>query len=964
MMMRSSTFYLPVQQYQANQADNEFKYRILHDLFEIGPWRIPASSLGKNFKPNFKSDDNIFKDIASNVDIYGDKFIYIYSINKIFIVWNEPLFIEGNLSITEFFNVEFNNKFRLLSVILDLSEQLMLPEMTCSIAQLDAILKYKNIFPQLDLHGYSYGGCLKGNAIWDLDDRLNDRGSGNSKKGFVVFTLDTPPTKLPGVAEEEERRKKGRTSQIAFCQPEYLLSLDHLRANLPPLPNDILSDNTLGHWDLFWKEKNAPDERWYAAAHLPKEYEARDPMLDVSKASVTIDFGTSSTVVAMRDKNGEISLIRIGTSDLSKDVTPEQYENPTILSFDDFTALNEAWRAVPWRPFVRWADVQCSFQAREELQGRVESGMTGLKSWAQEKSDGAPLFLRDQKGLEILLTVPKVSDLGDIDEKFSTCPFNPLEIYAFFLGISLNNQLNHGGRIFLHYYMTFPVKFDRETRDRILLSFRRGLLRSLPASLVCSPSWDPGCFTVKEHANEPAAYAAAALPLLPEVEEETEDDDFGDPKGDEDFEDGEDDEDDEDDDDEEDFEWGETPKKNAKARQHKHVAETESLAYARIKPSDEGVPFGVFDFGGGTTDIAVGLYRTATQEERDDDGWAEVIDIIDSAGDNLLGGEYLVQLLCFAVVKYNIKKLRELNTPFVQPKGTELVPGTETLFAESLVARSNTYELSRLLRPLWEQNALAGEEKGTGQITVSLKDTSDTPHDNVALAVDEDALRQTLRQRIKKGVEIFFATVSQAFKQCENLHPERFHILLAGNSCRSPLVLEAFRDTAKNTDLIDGTVKTVIHPPLLPKVGSFERVTLKTGVAIGLLKTLPTEPIGVKLRTDGKEAPFPFYVGKLVNGRLAPVLIRNVPYGEPHDFGKVMRSGSIKVLYTLSPMAQENAVERGKDCREEIIDWGEENFRKRIIIMAKTPHKVSFFLAGDDGKIIEESERELLLEMD
>ena len=46
----------------------------------------------------------------------------------------------------------------------------------------------------------------------------------------------------------------------------------------------------------------------------------------------------------------------------------------------------------------------------------------------------------------------------------------------------------------------------------------------------------------------------------------------------------------------------------------------------------------MFDFGGGTADFAFGLYRTPTDEEADSEGWERVIDILDTSGDENLGG--------------------------------------------------------------------------------------------------------------------------------------------------------------------------------------------------------------------------------------------------------------------------------------------------------------------------------------
>jgi hypothetical protein len=60
--------------------------------------------------------------------------------------------------------------------------------------------------------------------------------------------------------------------------------------------------------------------------------------------------------------------------------------------------------------------------------------------------------------------------------------------------------------------MTFPVAYPIEVKDKILASFRRGLMRSLPESLIADEQFNQ--FSVREWASEPAAYAAAALEKL------------------------------------------------------------------------------------------------------------------------------------------------------------------------------------------------------------------------------------------------------------------------------------------------------------------------------------------------------------------------------------------------------------------------------------------------------------------
>ena len=91
----------------------------------------------------------------------------------------------------------------------------------------------------------------------------------------------------------------------------------------------------------------------------------------------------------------------------------------------------------------------------------------------------------------------------------SSDPFDPIELYAWFLGLNINWR---GRGIFLRYYMTFPVNYPKGVKENVLSSFRRGLQRSLPATLLNDPKFQD--FSVEELASEPAAYAAIALQEL------------------------------------------------------------------------------------------------------------------------------------------------------------------------------------------------------------------------------------------------------------------------------------------------------------------------------------------------------------------------------------------------------------------------------------------------------------------
>lgn len=462
-------------------------------------------------------------------------------------------------------------------------------------------------------------------------------------------------------------------------------------------------------------------------------------------------------------------------------------------------------------------------------------------------------------------------------------------------------------------------------------------------------------FIVEEHGCEPVAYAAAVLPLMPLEEPEQQNADENAHES------------------EPDVATAEpktttTKLQNGASKKTRNdVAASTKIASRRadtprLRPTTEGVPFGVFDFGGGTTDFAIGLYRLPTPDEAEQ-GLSEVLDIYDTSGDPNLGGEHLIHLLCYEVVLANKTVLQQGNTiiPFVKHiEAPDTVPGAERLFGNSAIARANTHKLCEALRPLWEQGSLEDLNQDD-QISLLLQNAVGEECPNTKLGIDAPHLISLLQQRIQTGVEKFFATFRQAFRTYAG-HIETFHILLAGNSCKSPLVTEAFARQIQGILKGDAHGKIIVHPPLLPEPQHPQAVTLKTGVAIGILKTLDTEPIGMCLRNSSSdETPFNFTVGSLNNGHLKPLLQRNTPYHQEVVWGTLVRNSKILVLYSASPFAPDGKIERGSgDCRETVIKWDKSLIGSTVVMAAITHDTVQFFLKDAQNTRIANSERNMV----
>ncbi|WJM97323.1 hypothetical protein QEP73_04115 [Pseudomonas defluvii] len=630
--------------------------------------------------------------------------------------------------------------------------------------------------------------------------------------------------------------------------------IDFFSARLPRLEAAQFTDPNKGLWE-FWGK----DEGSLAAQGV----RSRNPALDVRDCNVAIDFGTSSTVVAL-DDNDQHKLLRIGVSNYWEQERPEHYENPTLLEFIDFNGLLDAWQSEAFRPSVSWDHVRCSHAAVQNLRDNkgdprvVASTLAKIKHWALRESTTARARLSDrqepQRVEHELATLTLRNPVRG--QKISVSPqdpFDPIELYAWFLGLNINWR---GRGVFMRYYMTFPVGYPRDVKDKILASFRRGLLRALPASLASEPAFAQ--FRVEERASEPAAYAAAVMPRL------------------------------------------------------------------NITPSDDGVAYAVFDFGGGTTDFDFGYYRLATPEE-EDEGKEEVFEHFGAAGDKFLGGENLLENLAYLVFRHNLETCRKDHIAFTRPLDADDFAGSEMFLEHTQAASTNTVMLMARLRPLWENGQL---DSASGIETLDLlnREGRKVP---CQLMIPFDELNAYLQQRIESGVCSFLAALEKAFAR---RRPDHVHVLLAGNASRSQWVLDSFgalptdRDAAHASEsharicdyaskvFTDHSISITVHEPLPIREDEPFAPTAKTGVALGLLRLCPGSPVKVinrSLDQSGDEAPFAHYLGRIRQGQFHVVVAQGSEYEQWHELG-VPSEGVFNLYHSQSPQAHTGDLKQGE----------------------------------------------------
>lgn len=459
----------------------------------------------------------------------------------------------------------------------------------------------------------------------------------------------------------DSKKIEGDDDFIKNLEKDFL-ECDTRRANLSPYGKNLLYGPNEGHWELWDYGDDFDSEN---EVILKESFTARDPAGDISRGIVGIDFGTKSTVVVCENANHQQLPVQVGSGDYTKGINAANYENPTVMQFIDFEKFLNDYNARAGRPYTSWNDLTVSHTAFDNLKAtdskNYYSFFDGLKHWCGTPEE--EIKIRDAKGKE--WNLPAFLKLGD------DMP-NPIELYAYFLGLYINNMIR--GEIILSYLMSFPVTYDFDVREKIRASFERGIKKSLPTALLNNEAAMKN-FYVVHGASEPAAYAISAL--------------LGynfDPEG---------------------------------------VAENY---------------YGVFDFGGGTTDFDFGVLKESERQRYDYE-----LKHFGANGDKTLGGENLLRLLAFEVFKANVNKLLRPDPnnpdaaliPFTYAAEREKFLNSESVINEtSQEARKNMHDLMEALRVVWENPTSDAAKKicDTG-ITLNLFDESGNPVTNFTLDI-------------------------------------------------------------------------------------------------------------------------------------------------------------------------------------------------------------------------------------
>ena len=338
-------------------------------------------------------------------------------------------------------------------------------------------------------------------------ERLEELTIGKIKglKEIIILELNKFLKNLPN--EFKKVRKKIRIEKLVSI----FVDKDSDRFRSKKYDTEIY-DRNKGSWDIFeaTDENNdvVIDGEKINEEILDRKIYGRNPKNDIVKSGVIgIDFGTKSTVVvSYKDDNEGINgsktlPIRI-SGNLDAIERTENYENATIIHFDNIEKFITEYLSSEGRPYTHYDDIQVSVDAENELKRTqnnfdINEFMLDLKQWSANKNKKKTIA--DKTGKEIIL-----NGYLELNEN----EFDPIEIYAYYIGCRINNMAQYS--IFLEYILSFPVTYELEVKNKILNSFRKGIMKSLPNSILNDEEIMKN-FRVKFGASEPASYAITAL---------------------------------------------------------------------------------------------------------------------------------------------------------------------------------------------------------------------------------------------------------------------------------------------------------------------------------------------------------------------------------------------------------------------------------------------------------------------
>ena len=649
----------------------------------------------------------------------------------------------------------------------------------------------------------------------------------------------------------------------------------------------------------------------------------------MDKNPVSIDFGTSASCAAVNDKeSGKAKLFRLsGSEKIGNDSKDNPYENPTNLMIYRWDEIYKQWQAANQNcPFVLTNDGQeadktkaaydSGYTVEDEYQNvgsgadsrrKMLSIMTLLKMIPTRIATGEQITFTSYYGAGGKEAIPiKITD--SIDENDDQT-FNPIAFYGYLMSRVINSPTNHV--FYPNYQITYPVKFNKTTVEKIRLSLEYGIKRALPRDLqnAVNKKGNP-LVTVQMVYPEPIACAGAIV--------------------------------------------------------------GKQLKLDSLSPQPK--LFAIYDLGGGTVDFAFGMFRQATEDEIDEGSADYVIENFGTDGDEKLGGEKLIHRLAFKIYLDNRELMKEYQIPFVLPEGETQKDGFEELlsYRGNDIANSNVYVLKENLarklfvypgvnendiqmsaddnlEELFPSDAENVVFSGAGQLNFSSLRKADNSEAG-ELTLEVSGIDKFLKQELQKIILSFKSTMERNFKRnvesmnaagIYDFNVDDVHIFLGGNASKQHFVKELMAEIFPVNEEREHIQR--IGETHEEKDAAMFTINEKTAVAFGQLRLGGIGYVNAGDASDSDSPSFLFHVGYIDHG--TDQFITVIGKGDKRKWCKANRivraTGATDLFFTGDLTPTRKAL---KPLSEDVSDFVEDNRKLTLFIRINTENSIEFRL--------------------
>ena len=591
----------------------------------------------------------------------------------------------------------------------------------------------------------------------------------------------------------------------------------------------------------------------------------------ISAGMVSIDFGTSSTCAAIQGAQNDELITLSGIEKRDANDKDNPFENPTNLMIYTWDEFYNQWQH---------DNKDCPFLVTkskdlDDLQADYDSGYT-VDDVLKEVVGGDGDVKGKRKMLSILTQIKMIPTMLRNNIEIKLHPLNDvtnpiimvtdnineedsthLNPIAFY-GYLLSRAINNPakGICYTNYLISFPVKFAPSERESILESLKYGILRALPRYIS----------TATDKRGKP-------LVKIDMVYEES-------------------------------------------------VACIGAIVGKQIQINEENPKpklFAIFDLGGGTLDISYGMFRQSTEEEMEEEGSEQAIQIFGVSGNEMVGGEKLIHQIAYKIYLDNRKTIEENEIVFELPLGEIYPQGFDGLLTHDENSAANLSTMKeKVARKIFVYNGEEAVEDvltkvlGSGMVSSNgvFKINLRNKHsETVPLELHVADIEDFLQAKIRKILEDFQIEMKDTFcteKNREAMNKaglEEFSIddvaiFLGGNATKQHFVSETLREFFPNNK-----IEFIGEGQNLENAHDKFKITGKTAVAFGQLN-LPDYYIDRPFEEDA--SPFPFHVGYISTGdkTFVKVISKNETGNEWKLARSVGKLGNIQLCYTDSPQAE------------------------------------------------------------